>query len=141
MRRGYKVVGFYCPEVREGGKRVGFKIVSIPSGKDGWLAKLGEGKIKVGKYAVQEEAEEVVKEVKNSLPTAQVIAIDEIGPMELSIPSVRDFINEVLKAEKPLIAVVHRSIKLEGETYILTEENRDSLRGELLEKVLGMLRS
>ncbi len=138
IKKGYKVVGFYCPEVREEGRRIGFKIVSIPSGEERWLAKIGEGKIKVGKYAIQEEAEEIVNKVKNSISNAQIIAIDEIGPMELSIPPIRDFINEVLKIDKPLIAVVHRSVKLNGEIYVVNEENREILRKEILEKLLNL---
>ncbi|MCY0883789.1 MAG: NTPase [Acidianus infernus] len=141
VKRNYTVVGFYCPEVREGGRRIGFKIVSIPTGKERWLAKVGEGKIKVGKYAVQDEAEEVVKDVKDSLPKAQVIAIDEIGPMELSIPLIKSLIDEVLKLDKPLIAVVHRNVKLnvDGKTYIVTEENRDSLKEKILNEIVRTL--
>jgi Protein of unknown function, DUF265. len=32
--------------------------------------------------------------------------------MELSMPSIKSLIDEVLKLEKPLIAVVHRNVKL-----------------------------
>ncbi|MQL56582.1 NTPase [Acidianus ambivalens] len=138
-KRGYKVVGFYCPEVREGGKRIGFKIVSISSGKEKWLAKVGEGKIKVGKYAVQSEAGEIIDEVKSALPSANLIAIDEIGPMEMSIPSLKDFINYAFSLNKPLIAVVHRSMKINGKIYVLTEENREGLRSKILNEVLQSL--
>ncbi len=83
----------------------------------------------------------MVKDVKDSLPKAQVIAIDEIGPMELSMPLIKSLIDEVLKLDKPLIAVVHRNVKLnvDGKTYIVTEENRDSLKEKILNEIVRTL--
>ncbi|MCI2415752.1 MAG: NTPase [Candidatus Aramenus sp.] len=138
-KRGVMVAGFLCPEAREKGERMGFKIVDLSTGKEGWLAKVGPGEPRVGKYAVQKEAGEVARLVLSSLPTAQLVAIDEIGPMELSIPAVKEVIDAVLKGEKPLVAVVHRTIKLEGKLYVLDVNNREQVRKEVLKDVLKAL--
>lgn len=136
--RGISVSGFYCPEVRENNRRIGFKIIDISTGKEKWLAKVGEGRIRVGKYAVQ-PVDEIANEIYSSLPNSKIIAIDEIGPMELSIPSIKRIIDYALKSEKSLIAVVHRNIKEEGKIYTLTLSNRDMLKEEILDEILKQI--
>ncbi|AWR96064.1 NTPase [Acidianus brierleyi] len=135
-KRGISVSGFYCPEVRENGKRIGFKIIDISTGKEKWLAKVGEGRIRVGKYAVQ-QVDDIANEIYSSLSNSKIIAIDEIGPMELSIPSIKRIIDYALKTDKPLIAVVHRNIKEEGKIYTLTLSNRNVLKEEILNEILN----
>ncbi len=138
-KRGVSVAGFYCPEVRERGVRVGFKIVDFSTGKEGWLAKVGPGEPRVGKYAVQKEAEEIAKLVLSSLPSSQLIAIDEIGPMELAIPAVKEVIDQALNSKVPLVAVIHRSIKLQGKVYVMEANNREEVREKVLAEVLNAL--
>ncbi|WWQ61542.1 NTPase [Sulfolobus tengchongensis] len=137
--RSYKVAGFYCPEVREQGRRVGFQIVDISTNERDWLAKENEpGRIKIGKYTLLEEnAKRIANITLSSISKADVLAIDEIGPMELKIRSVRDLIEIMLNSEKPLISVVHRSQKLlEGKTYTVTVENRDLIKYEILDYIV-----
>jgi len=78
--------GFYTEEIREKGKRIGFKIKTI-NGKEGILSKIGSGKHNVGKYTVNIDIfEEIgVKALEDALKNKEVkyIVIDEIGKMEL----------------------------------------------------------
>lgn len=133
--RGLRIGGFYCPEVREGGIRVGFKIVDLETQKWKWLARTSpRTEIKVGKYYVQPEAQEIVDLVAKNLNEYSLIAIDEIGPMELALPAIRDFINRALTLNKDVLAVVHRKVRLKGDyVFVVTPENRDEIPKKVVE--------
>jgi len=153
---GYRAAGFVCPEVREGGVRVGFKIVDLATGSSGWLA-LSSEKVRscpgprVGRYCVvEEDVERVVGETMRSIEGADLIAIDEIGPMELSVSICRDAIYRSLDSKKPGLFVVH--IRLAGEVasrvrassaectiYHVDPSNRDRLYQEVLDKLVSVL--
>ncbi|MEN2999022.1 MAG: NTPase [Acidilobaceae archaeon] len=110
--RGCSVGGIYAPEVREGGRRVGFRIVDLLSGESGWLAKEGGGEPRIGRYAVvTEEAERVgANAIYRAMRESCVIAIDEIGPMELAVAGLSRAIERALASEKPVLAVIHRRL-------------------------------
>lgn len=126
------IEGFITFEVREKGRRVGFKIRELKSSKESWLAKVGDGKIKVGKYVVFVDA---VDEISESITNydADLIIIDEIGPMELKsrkfIEAVEMLVNKDnnllfsihLKSNHPLLQKIRKSFKV----FVLDEENRD----------------
>jgi len=141
-RKGINVSGFYCPEVRERGKRVGFKIKSFDGKIEDWLANIyGENNIKIGKYNVI-LTEETIKKLEEEIFKADILAIDEIGPMELSIPKLKGLIDKILQSNYNLIAVVHRRIKLtDGKIYIVTRSNRELLADEILNYILASLHS
>jgi len=142
LNRGIQVSGFYCPEVREKGKRIGFKIKSFDGKIEDWLANIyGESKIKIGKYNVI-LSEETIKKLEEEIFKANILAIDEIGPMELSIPRLKELIDRILQGNYNLIAVVHRKIKLtNGKIYVVTQNNRDILPNEILKYILDNLQS
>ncbi len=141
-RRNLKISGFYCPEVKHEGRRIGFKIVDIWSGKFDWLARVDyPGKIKIGRYTVLEDnVNRILVDIASSTSNSDIIAIDEIGPMELSIKSMKDFILKVINSdEKPLLAVVHRSLRDSvkgGKLYTITFDNRDTIKYEILNYIL-----
>jgi len=141
-RKDIHVSGFYCPEVRERGKRVGFKIKSFDGKIEDWLANIyGESNIKIGKYNVI-LTEETIKKLEEEIFKADILAIDEIGPMELSIPKLKGLIDKILRSNYNLIAVVHRRIKLtDGKIYVVTQSNRDLLVDEILNYILASLHS
>ncbi len=138
--RGLKVGGIICPEIREGRVRVGFKIIDISTRREGYLAKVQEfcEGPRVGKYCViVEDAVRIgVVALTNAMSSADVVAIAEIGPMELKVRELRDVINFVLRGSKPLIAVIHRRLYddyrvrygRDPDTYLtfLTERNRSA---------------
>jgi nucleoside-triphosphatase len=153
----YRVAGFACPEVREGGRRTGFRIVDLSSGDSGWLAisfeRLGGRCMgaRIGRYCViEEDVNRVVSNTERSLEEADLIAIDEIGPMELSVESCKKIIYRSIETPKPGLFVVHlrlvdeisQRIKRAGRDFIIYRvelNNRDSLYHEILSKVRSVL--
>lgn len=88
--------GFYTQEIRRGGVRVGFKIITL-DGKEGVLSHVDYGGgFRVGKYFVntRDIDEFAVGSILDSL-NKELIVIDEIGKMELFS---REFMGAVLKA-------------------------------------------
>ncbi len=145
---GLKIGGFICPEVRRSGRRVGFKIIDLMRGDEGWLAELCEsGGPRVGKYCVNTEAAAAigVNAIKKALENADLIAIDEIGPMELSVPQLKSAIYEVLGSNKVLLAVIHwklkdsllksLSLKNQWELFTVSVSNRDWIHKTLYSKI------
>jgi len=142
-RLGCRPGGIRAPEVRERGRRVGFLIVDVATGRQGWLARRGAPGPRVGSYGV------VVEDVLRvgvpallwAIEHADLIVIDEIGPMELVVPELREAIRRALLSEKPVVGVVHRALRRrDPELYGLARrrgpivwvslENRDRLLGE-----------
>ncbi len=84
--RGIRVGGMISREVREGGVRVGFEISDVATGKRGWLAHVNQhAGPQLGRYQVNLRDLETVgaQAIANALENSDVVAIDEIGPMEL----------------------------------------------------------
>ncbi|MDM7275375.1 MAG: nucleoside-triphosphatase [Thermoprotei archaeon] len=152
---GCTVGGICAPEVRERGVRVGFKIVDIDGGEWGWLARVGgSGNLRIGKYVVvEEDAVRVgVRALEKALKTRDIVAVDEIGPMELMVPRLRDSIISALESGKLLLAVVHRDLKRRdpevyrlvagsGVTVEVTFDNRGFLLSRAGEVALKIARS
>lgn len=155
--RGYIFYGFYCPEIRESGVRIGFRIVDLQSGDFGWLALVLDKAVslgysttgkRIGKYVViEKEAEAIgVKALRKGVGGNSILGIDEIGPMELSIPSLRrEIIWSLERAEKALL-VIHRNLSdsdirrilnlRKTKIYTVTESNRDVLHLEIINELL-----
>ncbi|NPB10004.1 MAG: dTMP kinase [Thermodesulfobacteria bacterium] len=102
----YPKKGFYTREVRERGRRIGFKIVTL-DGQEAWLAKRGKGYPQVGKYRVYVESFE-----KLAVPTIRevgpegMLVIDEIGKMELFSETFQQAVLAALDSPVPVLATV-----------------------------------
>ena len=131
------VTGFFTREIRDGGKRVGFSIVTL-DGKMGVLAHQEiRGRFRVGKYGVNmEDINRVAVPSMSPAGPDVIIVIDEIGKMECFSPLFRESLITVLDSENALIG----SIGLKGGPFIeeikgrkdislieVTERNRDEL--------------
>ncbi|MEO3993255.1 MAG: NTPase [Desulfurococcaceae archaeon TW002] len=147
---GLKIGGFICPEVRRGGQRVGFKIIDLMSSDEDWLAKLCvSGGPRIGKYCVNTAAATAigVNAIKKALENADLIAIDEIGPMELSVSQLKSAIYEVLKSNRVLLAVIHWKLKdsllkllsSQWELFLISISNRDWIHKTLYSKIRASL--
>ncbi|MCC6045125.1 MAG: nucleoside-triphosphatase [Desulfurococcales archaeon] len=144
---GCSVGGMYAPEVRMGGVRVGFMIVDLDSGARGWLARVGDFRgPRVGKYVVvvDDVLRVGVPALERALAGSNVIAIDEIGPMELAVPRLRSSIIRCIESGKLYLAVVHRGlsgrdpevfklISTRGSIVEVTLENRGRLLASAVE--------
>jgi nucleoside-triphosphatase len=134
--------GFFTEEIRVGGIRKGFSLVSL----DGRRATLSHTDIasqdRVGKYGVDIAAfEDFLDNIAFLNPDAGVIIIDEIGKMECISDKFKRLLKTILMEEKPVIAAISR--KGEGiieevkkradvELFVLTENNRNSLLPEIV---------
>ncbi|OAQ20957.1 dTMP kinase [Thermosulfurimonas dismutans] len=101
--------GFVTREVREGGRRVGFKIYTL-DGREAWLAKRGRGWPQVGKYKVFLETFEKLAlsslELDSSSGATPVFIVDEIGKMEIFSEAFRERMRKLLSGPEPLLASV-----------------------------------
>jgi len=142
-RLGCKVGGIVAPEARFGDRRIGFRLVDVGRGVEGWLAKTGYPGPRIGRYGVVvKDVERIgVPALRYALRECNIIVIDEIGPMELAVPSLGEAIRQALKSRKPLVGVVHRALRSRhpdiyklvartGRIILVTEDNR----GRLLEE-------
>ncbi len=149
-RWGYIVGGMITQEVRRSGRRVGFKITSLDTEEEGILASIGGTShlpgVPFGKYVVHVDEIEraAVPAIKRALVEADLIVIDEIGPMEYKSDEFAKAVGEVLKSEKPLLAVVHRHFvdrfRPLGQLHTLSVENRNAEFGIILDEVMKELR-
>ena len=127
-------------EVRENNTRVGFEIIDLAMNRRGWLAHVNKkGGPQVGRYRVNvEDLESVgVQAINRAVEACSVIAIDEIGPMELFSDKFKEAAQKALSSSKLVIAVVHwkasdRLVKEtksreDSEVFVVTPENREKL--------------
>ena len=151
-KRGYRVGGMVSREVRERGVRVGFEIVDIYTGQRGWLAHVNQPKgPQVSKYRVNLGDLKTIgaHSILNAIHKADVVAIDEIGPMELFSPDFKEAVVKALESNKPLLGTIHHkaqdalinTIKTRKDAEILkvTYENRSTLHNLIIDKILQFL--
>lgn len=100
--------GFYTRELRAGGRRTGFEIVTL----DGQVATLSSVHIEsphhVGRYGVDIEALDRVgvPAVEAALEQGGVVVIDEIGKMELLSDRFQRAVLETVRRHRLLLATV-----------------------------------
>ncbi|MEM4740050.1 MAG: nucleoside-triphosphatase, partial [Zestosphaera sp.] len=104
---------------------------------------------RVGRYCVDvEDAVTIgVNAIEKALENAELIAIDEIGPMELSVPQLKSAIYYVLKSNKILLAVIHWKLKEsllklvsnQWELFPVSVSNRDRIHETLYFKIRASL--
>jgi len=139
--------GFYTEEIRERGRRVGFKLVTI-NGREGTLAHVRlHNAPHIGKYGVNlGDLQAVgVTAIRQAIASKEVVIIDEIGKMEMLSESFRDAVEEALGSDRDIVGtILLRSHpwadaikKLPRVTVIeVCGANRDTLADEVL-KLLG----
>ena len=150
--KGLRVGGMLSREVRSFGSRVGFEILSLSDNERGWLAHVDqEHGPQVGKYRVNlDDLNRVgVAAILKAVESCQVIAIDEIGPMEMFSGSFKDAVAKAIQSMKPVIAVVHwrerssliTDLKKMAETQLLevTMNNREMLHEQVVKEAADFL--
>lgn len=136
---GAVIGGFVTLEVREGGARVGFDVVSFRDRRKMPLARVGEGMPRVGKYAVDLNACGFMKSLLDA-SGVDLLIVDEIGPMEAKCPSFLDDAKSALLRAPKALAVVHLRyidvVKRWGiDVIVLSRENRDMALAEVLARL------
>ncbi|BDR92500.1 NTPase [Vulcanisaeta souniana] len=141
---GIGIYGFITTEVREGGSRIGFKIIDINSGKETWLAhvSLFAGGPTVGRYNVNLKAmDEVGIPAIRAASPGSLLVIDEIGKMELIhngfLRTLEETVNNVhilgtiymaYRTNRPVASFVS---KYGFRVITLTKVNRDQVLNDL----------
>ena len=149
--KGLRVDGMVTREVRKGDERIGFKITDLSSGAEGWLARMGDsGGPRIGKYSVDsEDLEEIgVGALKRPAEgSADLVLVDEIGPMEMTSSAFRATLGKLLSAGRNVIATVkYRSHYPEVERSpgfaeaVSLEISRDN-REEMILRILSIVDS
>ncbi|XP_005405020.1 PREDICTED: cancer-related nucleoside-triphosphatase [Chinchilla lanigera] len=153
---GVSVDGFYTEEVRQGGRRTGFDVVTL-SGARGPLSRIGSDSqpggpdCRVGKYVVDVTAFEhlalpvLTNACSSSDPRQRVCIIDEIGKMELFsqpfIQAVRQTLSSPgtvvlgtipLPKGKPLTLVEEIRNRHDVKVFSVTKENRNHLLPDIV---------
>jgi len=130
------VGGLLTEEIREEGKRVGFRLQDLATGEGGTLAHVrdcsGPG---VGKYFVCPDQLDLigVGAIELGLREKDLLIVDEIGPMELKSRRFVQAVERALEAEIDCLFTIHRRSKhpllkkvREGfQVKKLTPKNRD----------------
>jgi nucleoside-triphosphatase len=152
--KGYSVGGMVSREVRSCGTRVGFEILDLAdNSKRGWLAHVNQKKgPQVGKYRVNlEDLDSIgVEAISKAVKECDVIAIDEIGPMELFSENFRRAVSEAFESGKLVLAVVHWKARdklidaaknrEDAEIFTVTFGNRTELHKAVVQKAEEFLR-
>jgi nucleoside-triphosphatase len=140
--------GFYTEEIRDGGTRAGFKIVTL-DGEDAVFAHVdltaAAGPDRLGKYGLDLSALERigVGAVRQAVRARRIVIIDEIGPMEIRSPIFREAVNEALDSDVPLLATIFArplpftdAIKSRSDVTLIEvrQDNRERLVSELSDR-------
>jgi len=141
--------GFYTEEIRDGGTRTGFKIVTL----DGNEAVFAHVDLKtperLGKYGLDLATLERIGvcAVREAVRQRRLAVIDEIGPMEIRSAIFRDAVNEALDSEIPLLATVFarslpftNAIKSRPDVTLIEvrPDNRERLLSELSDRIQAL---
>jgi nucleoside-triphosphatase len=101
--------GFTTEEIRQGGRRVGFRLVTL-DGREAVMAHVGlRGPHRVGRYGVDLEVLEGLgaESLQNAARECDVVVVDEIGPMELKSDGFRRAVDVVLASKSLVLGTVH----------------------------------
>jgi len=143
--KDFRPVGFYTEEIREGGERKGFELISLEGKKDLLSHKQIESPYRVGHYRVDIKCfDNFLESISFSNPLTRLIIIDEIGKMECLSDRFKKFLKEALGSGKWVIATIalkgsglitevkqRQDVKL----FEMTQSNRDVLFSEILNEI------
>ena len=144
--------GFYTEEIRIGGVRQGFRIVTI-DGKEAILAHVNiSSPYQVSKYKVNIDGLDgvAVSALREALNGSDLIVIDEIGKMELLSLQFEEVVSEALGSDKKILGAImlnthpfadkiksHRQVK----TLLVTRDNRNEVLQDILDWLTASVES
>lgn len=140
--KGLKVGGIVTPEIRKNGKRIGFLVKDVYSGKEGVLASTNQKTgPRLGKYRVDIEGFEKVAlpALDFAVKNCDLVVIDEIGKLEFFSLKFEQKLIEILKSDIQLVAALHRNFvdrfKKYGKVIEVNVKNRERLHKEIMEEI------
>jgi nucleoside-triphosphatase len=143
---GNSAGGFYTAEIREGGRRQGFKILTLDH-EEGILSHVDlKGSPRVSKYGVnlKDLDRTGVAALTQAMTRGQCVFVDEIGKMELFSERFREAVLAAIEGDSMVVGTVMKArnpwvddLKALPQVTVLevTEANRD----HLAERVLDLL--
>ncbi len=139
---GDKAGGFYTEEIRTGGVREGFRLVTL-DGQQAILAHTGiKSPYRVSRYGVDIEGLERVgvPALEKAAQQGKLVVVDEIGKMELFSERFREAVLKILESPVKVLGTIMLSPhpwadELKGRPQVklveLTRGNRQEVREEL----------
>uniref|UniRef100_A0A8C5ME80 Nucleoside-triphosphatase, cancer-related n=1 Tax=Leptobrachium leishanense TaxID=445787 RepID=A0A8C5ME80_9ANUR len=142
---GISTEGFFTEEVRQGGRRIGFDVVTL-SGKRGTLSRIGSSVSVRPSDSVQLLCFAALLTVSKETSTQKTVCvIDEIGKMELFSESFIHVVRKTLECAgavilgtipvpkgKPLPLVEEIRRRPDVKVFTITKENRDRILQDLV---------
>jgi nucleoside-triphosphatase len=135
-----RVGGVLARDKRVKDRRVGFELLDLGSGATGMLAdETGTGP-QLGKYRVRlDDLDNIGARAVEDALKADLIVVDEIGPMELSSRRFVMAVDKALASDRAMLVVLHewsnhilaKKIRKSFKVITVTRENRDALAGEI----------
>ena len=134
--------GFYTEEIKERGRRQGFKIVTL-DGQEGILAHVDiKSPMRVSKYGVNlADLEDIaVAAIREAIAQKDYVVIDEIGKMELFSKAFRDTVWAAIHSDRAVLGTItlrsHSwadSVKALPQVTIIevTQANRDEIARQI----------
>ena len=149
---GREVYGFWTPEIRKGGTRLGFA-VELMGGEREVLASTDlPGPPRVGRYGVNVVAMDalVVPEMERGVAAASmgadvIIVMDEIGKMELTSQGFREAVSRAFDSQARVLGTIMAhphpfadALRVRDDVGIVTvrRDNRERLRTSVVEAFL-----
>jgi len=145
---GFKIGGMTSKELRDKGSRKGFCVEDLNTHEEGILAEVGlTSGPRVGRYVVNlRDLNAIgVGAIQRSIETAEVVLVDEIGPMELHSDLFIESVRAALSSSKHVLATIHKRTKHpfvmavksnpEFTIFEVTVENREELPVHIVEKI------
>ena len=145
---GKKPGGIISSEIRHKGVRTGFSLEDLLTHETGTLAQVGvETGPRVGKYTVNlQDIERVgAYAIKRAVEEADVVIVDEIGPMELQSKSFILAVEKALGSSKHLVGTIHKRASHPLVTAIksnpahnvieVTSENRERIPKSIVDEL------
>jgi nucleoside-triphosphatase THEP1 len=138
--------GFYTEEIRTGGIRQGFRIITL-DGQEAILAHVNiSSPHQVSKYRVDMDVLDRVgvSALRQALKEADLIVIDEIGKMELLSPQFKETVTQAINSDKRVLGTIMLSPhpfadevkrRPEAEVFLVTRDNRT----DVMKKILNWL--
>ncbi|MGB8707282.1 MAG: NTPase [Dehalococcoidia bacterium] len=139
-----KAGGFYTEEIRSGGIRQGFRIITL-DGQDAILAHVDtSSRYRVSKYGVDiTNLDNIgVAAINRALKESDLIVIDEIGKMELFSPRFMEAVLKAIDSSKKVLGTImlnphpfaddvkrHHNVKV----VELTRDNHDQVLREIMD--------
>jgi nucleoside-triphosphatase len=142
------VGGFYTEEIREGGVRTGFRLITL-DGRQGTLAHVNiRGTPRISKYGVDLTTLDTIgtDSIRHAIEENDVVIIDEIGPMEILSPRFREAVVGILSSDViALGTIVKRQTDftdaVKEHSSVLVVEITRSNHDQVIAQILALIRN